>query len=140
MGTLTLERLAEKTENQSIVWIHSYPFIVRTGNLFRGWKEGSWGPWIAAVLMDPILMLFAFSFKESAERYLYQVTSGAFGGRGPTLPGITGRTTRGEHKGGLFLVNHKCDSVMNGKELGKLRIKAQDAVWEKAHQIIGPYV
>lgn len=140
MGTLTLERLAETKENQSIVFIHSYPGIVRTGNLFRGWKEGSWGPWMAAIFLDPLLMLFAYSFKESAERHLYQVTSGAFGGRGPTLPDIIGRTTRREHTGGLFLVNRKCDTIMNEKELAKLRVTAREAVWAKAHQIIGPYI
>jgi hypothetical protein len=51
-----------------------------------------------------------------------------------------GRTTKGEEKGGLFLVSRKCDAVMNEKEMEKLRIKAQDAVWEKVHEIIGPYV
>jgi hypothetical protein len=141
MNTLTLERIAEKSENVSIVFIHSHPGIVRTGNLFRGWKEGSWGPCLCAVLFDPILMLVAMSFEESAERYLYQVTSGAFGGDGPKLDGILmGRTTKGEEKGGLFLVSRKCDAVMNEKEMEKLRIKAQDAVWEKVHEIIGPYV
>ncbi|KAH7361245.1 hypothetical protein BKA66DRAFT_573592 [Pyrenochaeta sp. MPI-SDFR-AT-0127] len=140
MGTLTLERLAERKENHSIVFIHSYPGIVRTGNLFRGWGEGSWGPWMAAIFMDPILMLFAFSFDESAERHLYQATSGAFGGRGPTIPGIVGQTTRGEHVGGLFLVNQRCDTVMNEKELAKLRQTAQEAVWTKAHQIVNPYI
>ncbi|KAF2110244.1 hypothetical protein BDV96DRAFT_668779 [Lophiotrema nucula] len=141
MGTLTLERLAEAKENQSIVFIHSYPGIVRTGNLFRGWKEGSWGSWMAAIFFDPILMLVAYSFKESAERHLYQVTSGTFGGkRGPILPGIVGRTTRGEQAGGLFLVNYKCDTVLNEKELAKLRVTAQEIVWRKAHQIISPYV
>ena len=140
MGTLTLESLAETKENQSVVFLHSYPGIVRTGNLFRGWKEGSLGPWMAAIFLDPILMLFAYSFKESAERYLYQATSGAFGGRGPTLPGVQGRTTRGEHTGGLFLVNQRCDTVMNEKELAKLRVSAQEAVWAKAHEVIGPYI
>lgn len=140
MGTLTLERLAEIEENKSIVFIHSYPGIVRTGNLFRGWNEGSWGPWLAAIFIDPILMLWAYSFKESAERYVYQVTSGTYGGKGPTIPGIVGQTTRGEHKGGLFLVNHNCDTVMNEKELAKLRITAQEAVWVKAHEILGKYI
>ncbi|CAO2649322.1 Nn.00g067070.m01.CDS01 [Neocucurbitaria sp. VM-36] len=140
MGTLALERLAEERENQSIVFIHSHPGIVRTGNLFRGWEEGSWGPWLSAVFFDPILMLFAFSFKESAERYLYQVTSGTFGGKGPTLPGIVGRTTRGELTGGLFLVSKNCDTVMNEKELAKLRVTAREVVWTKAQDIIGPYI
>ncbi|KAJ4366861.1 hypothetical protein N0V83_007389 [Neocucurbitaria cava] len=140
MGTLTLERLAEKKENQSIVFIHSYPGIVRTGNLFRGWGEGSWGPWLCGVFFDPILMLFAFSLKESAERYLYQITSGTFGGKGPTLPGIAGRTTRGENTGGLFLVIKHCDAVMNEKKLAQLRVTAQHIVWEKVYNIISPYI
>jgi len=141
MGTLTLERLAETKENHAITFIHSYPGMVKTGNLYRGWGEGSWGPWMATIFINPILTLLAYSFKESAERYLYQVTSGTFGGRGPVLPGgIKGRTTRGEHTGGLFLVDHKCDAVMNEKELAKLRVTAQEAVWEKVHQILTPYV
>lgn len=140
MGTLTLERLAERKENQSIVFIHSHPGIVKTGNLFRGWGEGSWGPWLCGVFFDPILMLFAFSLKESAERYLYQITSGTFGGKGPTLPGVSGRTTRGENTGGLFLVSKHCDAVMNEKELAQLRVTAQYIVWEKVYNIISPYI
>jgi hypothetical protein len=141
MNTLTLERISEKPENESIVFIHSHPGIVRTGNLFRGWKEGSWGPWLCAILLDPILMLIAISFEESGQRYLYQVTSGVFGGNGPKPDGIlAGRMTRGKKKGGLFLVSRKCDVVMNENEMAKLTVKAQDAVWEKVHEIIGPYV
>jgi hypothetical protein len=48
--------------------------------------------------------------------------------------------TRGKKKGGLFLVSRKCDVVMNENEMAKLTVKAQDAVWEKVHEIIGPYV
>jgi len=140
MNTLTLERLAETKENYSITFIHSCPGQVRTGNLYRGFKEGSWGSWMAAIFMDPILMLLAYSFEEAAERYLYQVTSGTFGGNGPRPPGITGRTTRGEETGGLFLINRYCDTVMNEKELAKLRVSAQERVCAKVQEIIGPYV
>ncbi|KAF2831568.1 hypothetical protein CC86DRAFT_140909 [Ophiobolus disseminans] len=140
MGTLTLERLAEKKANESVTFIHSHPGIVRTGNLYRGFTEGSWGWFMATWIMDPIMVLLAYSFEESAERYLYQVTSGAFGGQGPMLPGITGLTTRGEKTGGLFLVNQYCDTVMNARELAKLRVSAQSVVWEKVHEIIGPYI
>ena len=49
MGTLTLERLAEQEENRSVAFIHSHPGIVRTGNLFRGSPEASWGPWFTTV-------------------------------------------------------------------------------------------
>jgi hypothetical protein len=85
MNTLTLERIAEKSENVSIVFIHSHPGIVRTGNLFRGWKEGSWGPCLCAVLFDPILMLVAMSFEESAERYLYRLLAAHLEGMGRSL-------------------------------------------------------
>jgi hypothetical protein len=78
--------------------------------------------------------------EESAERHLYHATSGAFGGRGPVLPGIEGRTTRDKRTGGLFLVIHKCDTTMNEKELQRLRVTAQEVVWENARQIIGPHV
>jgi hypothetical protein len=94
MGTLTLEQFAEMPENQDIVFIHCHPGIVRTGNLFRGFKEGSWGPWLSAVLMDPILWLAAYTEEEAAERYLFQITSGAFGGTGTELEGAVGKRTR----------------------------------------------
>lgn len=140
MGTLTLERLAETKENHSVVFIHSHPGVVRTGNLFRGWQEGSWGLWAVTYFFDPILRLLAYTSDESAQRHLYQATSGTFGGKGPKLPGIEGRTTRGELTGGLFPVSYKCDTVMNETEMAKLREKAQDAVWAKTHEILGPYI
>lgn len=140
MGTLTLEHLAEAEENQSIVFIHSYPGAVRTGNLLRGWKQGSLGPWMVAIVFNPIMWLVGYSFKESAERHLYMVTSGSFGGKGPTLPGVVGLTTKGEHSRGLFLVNQRCDAVQNEKHLAKLRVTAQEAVWAKTQEIIRPYV
>lgn len=140
MNTLTLERLAEAKENQSIVFIHSHPGLVRTGNLYRGFKEGSWGSWLAAVTIDPVLMLFSFSFKESAERYLYLATSATFGGHGPALPGVVGTTTKGESSGSLFLSSWKCDTVTNEKQLAKLRVTAQDAVWSKTYEILSPYI
>jgi hypothetical protein len=140
MGSLTLERMAEEKDNASIVFIHSHPGIVRTGNLFRGWPEESWGPWLSSICIDPILRVFAYSFKESAERYIYQVTSGAFGGRGPRLPDIVGQTTRGQTNGGLFLVDRKCDSVLNEKEMTKLRLRARDAIWTKVREVLGPHV
>ncbi|KAF2022399.1 NAD(P)-binding protein [Aaosphaeria arxii CBS 175.79] len=140
MCTLTLERLAEKNENHDIVFIHSHPHIVRTGNLYRSWNPGSWGLWFATWFIDPLLMLIAYTFKESAERHLYLVTSGRFGGNGPKIPDIAGTTTRGQLKGGLFLANHKCDTVKNEKELVKLRSMAQNKVWDTTYDIIGPYI
>jgi NAD(P)-dependent dehydrogenase (short-subunit alcohol dehydrogenase family) len=141
MNTLFLERLAEDAENHAIVFMHSHPGIVRTGNLFRGWAEGGWGIWMASVFMDPMLRLLAFSGEESAERYLYQVTSAIYGGKGVEVKGFApGRTTKGKERGGLFLVSRYCDTVMNEKEMAKLRVTAQEKVWEKTHEIIGPTV
>lgn len=138
MNTLVLERLAELPENGNVVFIHSHPGIVRTGNLYRGFVEGSWGMWMAGCVMDPVMRLLAFSDEESAERHLYIVTSGAFGGNGPLL-GVKGRTARGGEQGGLFSVNWKCDAVSNEKSMAKLREKAGEMVWEKVQVIIGPY-
>jgi hypothetical protein len=113
---------------------------VRTGNLFRGFKEGSWGPWVSAVLIDPILWLATYTEMEAAERYLFQITSGAFGGKGPILEGAVGKTTRGKKKGGLFLVHHTCDTTVNEKRMERLRVSAQEKVWVKTQEIIGPCV
>ncbi|CAI6336326.1 unnamed protein product [Periconia digitata] len=140
MNTLFLESLAEKKENENIVFIHSHPGAVRTGNVYRGWKGWSLGMYFATYVMDPIMMLVQFSLKESAERYLYVVTSGTFGGRGPKIAGVEGRTTRGRADGGLFLSGKNCDTVTNEVEIAKLRGSAQDAVWIKTQEIIGPYV
>lgn len=139
MSTLTLERYAEMPENESITFIHNNPGIVRTGNLYRGFDEGSWGSWAAAIFMDPILMIVAYTFEESTERHVYQVTSGTFGGEGPRVPGVTGITTRGKESGGLFLVSGKCDSVRNEWQLTKLRERGADVVAAKVKEIIGPY-
>jgi NAD(P)-dependent dehydrogenase (short-subunit alcohol dehydrogenase family) len=140
MNTLALEKLADDPENSTITFIHSHPGLVRTGNLYRGWTQGSWGPWLCAITIDLVIRLFGISFEESAERYLYQVTSGAFGGAGPIQEGVRGKSTRGREDGGLFLVSKKCDVVENQKEMGKLREKAGNVVWDKVQEIVVPYV
>jgi hypothetical protein len=139
MNTLTLERYAEMPENHGITFLHNNPGIVRTGNLYRGFDPGSWGSWAAALLMDPVLMVVGFSFEESTMRHVYQVTSGTFGGKGPRVPGVTGLTTRGMEKGGLFLVNGKCDVINNEWQLVRLRERGAEAVKAKVEEIIGPY-
>jgi hypothetical protein len=140
MGTLTLEHIAETDENKDIAFIHSYPGAVNTGNLGRGWTKGSWGPWLINLVVQPLILLLGISVKESAERHLYMATSGAFGGKGPTLPGIHGTTTRGTASGGLFLVNQNCDTVTNEKNLAELRVSAQGKVWCKTMEILRPYI
>jgi hypothetical protein len=56
------------------------------------------------------------------------------------VEGIVGRTTRGETKGGLFIVNRTCDTVMNETELAKLRVSAAEKVEAKVRKILRPYV
>jgi hypothetical protein len=40
----------------------------------------------------------------------------------------------------LFLVNRKCDTVINEKEMTKLRLSGGEAVWAKVREVTGPYV
>lgn len=142
MNTLALERIAQMPENRNIVFMHCHPGGVRTGNLFRGFQEGSWGSWLAATFMDPVIWLMAYGEEEAAERYLYQITSAAFGGKGiPLGTGvIAGKDTKGGREGSLFLVHHTCETTLNEENLKKLRVSAQDKVWIKTQEIVGPYV
>ncbi|KAG9189654.1 hypothetical protein G6011_06522 [Alternaria panax] len=142
MNTLALERIAEMPENKNIVFMHCHPGSVRTGNLFRGFQEGSWGSWLAATFMDPVIWLMAYREEEVAKRYLYQITSAAFGGKGIPLGAgvVEGKTTKGKREGSLFLVHHTCETTLNEKKLKKLRVSAQDKVWVKTQEIVGSYV
>ncbi|KAL6702744.1 hypothetical protein ACN47E_000978 [Coniothyrium glycines] len=139
MQTLYLERLAEAKENSGVVFMHSHPGIVRTGNLYRGFDAGSWGSWLASITIDPVLMIVGYSFEESADKFAYQVVSGVFGRGVPRPDGSTGLTTRGRATGGLFLVDRNCDTVANEIELKKLRAVASQSVWEKVIEVISPY-
>ncbi|KAI4617306.1 hypothetical protein J4E80_005508 [Alternaria sp. BMP 0032] len=142
MATLSLERLAATPENKDIVFIHAAPGSVRTGNLFRGFKEGSWGSWAAWMFMDPVIRIMTYREEEAGERYLYQITSAAFGGKGvPLREGIEeGKNTVGQKDGGLFLIWHTCETTLNEKPLARLRASgAQDKVWAKTQEIVGPY-
>jgi len=142
MATLSLERLAAMPENKNIVFIHAAPGSVRTGNLFRGFKEGSWGSWAAWMFMDPVIRLMTYREEEAGARYLYQITSAAFGGKGvPLREGIEeGKNTVGQKDGGLFLIWHTCETTLNEKPLARLRASgAQDKVWAKTQEIVGPH-
>jgi len=142
MATLSLERLAAMPENKNIVFIHAQPGSVRTGNLFRGFKEGSWGSWAAWMFMDPVIRIMTYREEEAGERYVYQITSAAFGGKGvPLREGVVeGKNTVGQKDGGLFLIWHTCETTLNEKPLARLRASgAQDKVWAKTQEIVGPY-
>ncbi|KAI4647082.1 uncharacterized protein J4E78_009057 [Alternaria triticimaculans] len=142
MTTLSLERLAGIPENNNIVFIHASPGSVRTGNLFRGFKEGSWGSWAAWMFMDPVIRIMTYREEEAGERYVYQITSAAFGGKGvPLREGVAeGKNTVGQKDGGLFLIWHTCETTLNEKPLARLRASgAQDKVWAKTQEIVGPH-
>jgi hypothetical protein len=56
------------------------------------------------------------------------------------LEGVVGKTTRGEEKGGLFLVHQTCDATMHEKGLKNLRVSAQEKVWRKVREVVGRYM
>jgi NAD(P)-dependent dehydrogenase (short-subunit alcohol dehydrogenase family) len=140
MLTLSMEQLAE--ENPTVAFIHAYPGAINTGNLYRGWGNQRILPALLGAVWTTIIWLFGFSKEESGERTLYLLTTAKFGGQGVAVisPEKPGQTTRRKQSGGLFLVNHKGESVLNEKVLVKLRKKAKDAVWSKTQQILQPYV
>lgn len=141
MNTTTLEKLADK--HPEVTFIHSSPGIVNTGNVRRGLEGSSNSLWAWAVwlLVDPLIQLFAITEEVSGQRYLFQSTSAALGGRGLPWTGqrvMNSQGTQGD--GGLFLVNYKCDGTKNAKVLTQLREKAQGRIWEHTQDVLGPYL
>lgn len=147
MNTLTLDHISRLPGNENVTFIHSHPGFVRTGNVYRGFAPGSWGPWIASLTLDPMMMLLGFSREESAERYLYQITSSDFGtvsGGGidgdrqvVRHGGERGMNTMGGRKGGLWLVGKNCDVVNHGEKLVTLRDENGEKVWENVQGWLG---
>ncbi|KEY73929.1 hypothetical protein S7711_07771 [Stachybotrys chartarum IBT 7711] len=137
MTTVTLDKIAN--ENPNVTFIHSAPGWVNTGNVNRGnpnWLMG----WFVSLVLEPLIAMFSFSDEESSQRYLFQSTSAAFGGRGVPWTGQPGVNTRGTSDDGLFLVSSKCDCISNAKTLGVLRETAQEKVWEHTLETFQPYL
>ncbi|KAJ9652997.1 hypothetical protein H2198_007777 [Neophaeococcomyces mojaviensis] len=111
MNTTTLEKLAN--ENPSIIFIHSWPGWVNTGNVRRGADLNSIMACFVWLNLEPLIGQFSFSDEESGQRHLFQSTSAAFGGRGVPWRGKPGMNSLEKPADGLFLVNYKCDRTPN---------------------------
>ncbi|KAH6652207.1 hypothetical protein BKA67DRAFT_660971 [Truncatella angustata] len=138
MNTATLEMLAG--QNPGVTFIHSWPGIVNTGNVQRGLNPNSIWAWAVWLLVDPLIRRFGLSEESSGQRYLFQSTSAAFGGRGVPWKGQLGLNSLGKQADGLFLVNYKCDCTPNAKVMPQLREKAQGRIWEHTQEILRPWL
>ncbi|KFY39697.1 hypothetical protein V494_03874 [Pseudogymnoascus sp. VKM F-4513 (FW-928)] len=139
MNSTVMERLAE--ENEGVTFIHSSPGWVDTGNLDRGLDSDSVVKnWLVWLLLRPLIGLFSFSDEESAQRYLFQSTSAAFGGRGVPWEGKAGVNTQSKPENGLFLVSSKCECTPNAKVMSTLRENAQGKIWEHTQEVLRPYL
>ncbi|KAJ9156569.1 Short chain dehydrogenase/reductase family protein [Pleurostoma richardsiae] len=138
MNTTTLENLAN--ENPNVTFIHSFPGWVDTGNVNRGLDPGSIMAWFVWLILEPLIRILSFSDEESGQRYLFQSTSAAFGGRGVPWKGKPGANSLGKQADGLFLVNSKCDCTSNAKVVSLLREKAQGKIWDHTLEVLRPYL
>ncbi|OBT71228.1 hypothetical protein VF21_09892 [Pseudogymnoascus sp. 05NY08] len=140
MNSTTMEKLA--TENPGVTFIHSCPGWVNTGNVNRGLDASlTIKSWLVWLFLEPLIGLFSFSDEESGQRYLFQSTSAAFGGRGVPWKGKAGvNTLMKTAEDGLFLVTSKCDTTPNAKVMPVLREKSQGKIWDHTQEILGPYL
>ncbi|KAI1169207.1 hypothetical protein F5B18DRAFT_13601 [Nemania serpens] len=138
MNTMTMEKLA--AGNPRVTFIHSSPGWVDTGNVRRGIDmSSSWGLFVSFFL-GPLIGLVGFSGEESGQRYLFQCTSAAFGGRGVPWEGKPGVNSLENQGNGLFLVNSKCNCTLNAKAVSSLREKALLKIWDHTQETFGPYL
>ncbi|RGP64842.1 beta transducin [Fusarium longipes] len=121
MNTLFLEYLANKHLN--VTFIHSCPGWVNTGNVRRGLDPNSIMAWVIWLLLEPLIAILSFSDEESSQRYLFQSTSAAFGGRGTTWTKETAVNSRGKQENGLFLVTN----IRRKKGFKKIQLCAEQA-------------
>jgi NAD(P)-dependent dehydrogenase (short-subunit alcohol dehydrogenase family) len=140
MNTTTLEKLAN--DNPNVTFIHSWPGWVSTGNVRRGLDPNSNSimAWVVWLILEPLISAFAMSDEESGQRYLFQSTSAAFGGRGVPWKGKPGINSLEKEADGLFLVNYKCDCTPNAKAMPLLRQKALGRIWDHMQEVLRPYL
>lgn len=139
MISTTMEKLA--TDNPAVTFIHSCPGWVNTGNVNRGLDANSTiKSWLVWLILEPLIGLFSFSDEESGQRYLFQSTSAAFGGRGVPWKGKAGINSQSKVADGLFLVTSKCDCTSNAKVMPLLRENAQEKVWDHTQEVLRPYL
>ncbi|KAI0814146.1 hypothetical protein GGR55DRAFT_497563 [Xylaria sp. FL0064] len=138
LNTLLLDKLAR--QHPDVALIHSWPGWVNTGNVKRGYAPNSKWAWFVWLFLERLVALFSFSHEESGQRYLFQSTSAAFGGKGTPWEDKVGLNSMNEPANGLFLVNYKCDCTPNVKNMPLLRDKAQDKVWDHTQEVLRPYL
>ncbi|KAK3996215.1 hypothetical protein QBC44DRAFT_318423 [Cladorrhinum sp. PSN332] len=135
MNTLGMEVLAR--ENPGVTFLHSWPGIVSTGNVWRGVRDrNSWMGWVIWLLIEPLIRFWGTSEEECGQRFLFQCTSGYYGGnkseRAVEWSGKKGVST----EEGLFLVDYNCECTPNEANVKALREKAQTKVWEHTMEVL----
>jgi NAD(P)-dependent dehydrogenase (short-subunit alcohol dehydrogenase family) len=139
LATVALDKLAE--ENPDVVFLHSWPGWVNTGNVHRGVKEGSIWAWFVKWLLAPLIGVVSIRDEVAEQRYLFEATSAYYGGSGVTWEGKPGVNVKGEEgNNGLFLVNFRANCTPNLKVIPVLREKARETVWEHTMEVLGPYL
>lgn len=139
LNTVTLDKLA--TDHPHVTFLHTWPGMVDTGNVWRGVGDpNSIKGWVIWLTLVPLIWLVKQSDEYAAQRNLFMGTSAAFGGQGTPWKGKPGITTRQEQKGGLFIVNWKGDCTPNTKNIDSLRENAQPKVWAHVQDVLRPYL
>ncbi|KAK4228862.1 oxidoreductase andH [Podospora fimiseda] len=134
MNTLGMEVLAR--ENRDITFLHSWPGIVSTGNVWRGLDDRrSWLGWFIWLVVEPLIKFFGTSEEDCGQRFLFQCCSGLYGGEEERVVEWEGEKGKSTEGGGLFLVNYKCQCTPNENNLKVLREKAQEKVWEHTLEV-----
>ncbi|KAH8663424.1 hypothetical protein BGZ60DRAFT_411278 [Tricladium varicosporioides] len=138
MNTTTLEKLAN--DNPNVTFIHSCPGWVNTGNAKRGSDPNSVMDWFVWLILNPLIALVGSTEAVSGQKYLFQSTSAAFGGRGILWEGKPGINSLEKPENGLFLISYKCDCTPNAKVVTLLREKALGKIWDHTQEILRPYL
>ncbi|KAI9899673.1 hypothetical protein N3K66_006134 [Trichothecium roseum] len=139
LNTTYMDRLAR--DNPDVIFVHSWPGWVDTGNVRRGQDPNSPWAWFVWLFLDRLIGLVSAGDDVAGQRHLFQATSAYFGGRGvPWTGGPPGVNSANEAKGGLFLVNYKCRTTPNAKVMPVLREKAQEKVWAHTQEVLKDYM
>lgn len=139
MTTVFLELFASM--HPQIIFIHSWPGSVNTGNVWRGLDSDQWIlSWAIWGLLEPLIRLFSFTDEEAGQRNLFLCTSAAFGGRGVPWKGEAFKATIGTRDEGLFLANYKCESTPNTGVIPLIRIRGSPEVKHHTFKVLEPYL
>jgi hypothetical protein len=137
-NSLYMEQLAD--DNPEVTFTHAWPGFVDTGNLWRSVDRNSWMGWVFWLTLQPLISLLTYTDDEAGDRYLFQSTSAAFGGKGVEWHGRPARNSYDKEANGLYLVNHRCDCTPNAKTMATLRKEARGKNWAHTQSVLGPYL